>query len=79
MSESGEEAALELMTTVAVCGPVVVGVKLTLIEQLWPAGKLEPQALETEKEDAFVPARAIPLIVRTALPVLLRDTILAVL
>src|ERR1035438_2761432 len=58
----------------AVRDPLTVGVKVTLIVQLAPAATLAPQLLLWPKSPGLVPATARLVIVKAALPVLLRVT-----
>jgi hypothetical protein len=62
---------LSVTVTVAAFKPVVAGRKVTLIVQLAPAVRLEPQVVVREKSTALVPVIATLLIVIVALPVFL--------
>jgi len=48
-----------LKSTDAVRGPAAVGLNVTLMVQLSPAPRLEPQVVVLEKSPAFVPEIAI--------------------
>jgi hypothetical protein len=75
----GLPKALSVMLTEAVRLPVAVGAKVTLILQLPPAGTELPQLLDSLKSPAFVPVTAMPVMVKAAVPVLLRVTACAAL
>ena len=59
---------------VAVRVPPAVGVKVTLIVQLAPAAKVEPQVVVRAKSPAFVPVKEVTIEVRLVVPMLLRVT-----
>ena len=63
--------ALSVMVTAPVLVPVAVGLKVTLMVQLALAATLEPQVLVWEKS----PLTVMLVMLRTALPVLLRVTL----
>jgi hypothetical protein len=63
------------MLTEAVRLPLAVGVKVTLIVQLPPAATEVPQLLLWVKSPGLVPAMARPVMLKGALPVLLRVTL----
>jgi hypothetical protein len=63
--------ALSVMVTTPVLVPVAVGLKVTLRVQLAPAARLEPQVLVWEKS----PLTAMLVMLRVALPVLLKVTL----
>ena len=67
---SGESLALVVVCTEAVFAPVDVGVNVTLMVQLFPAPRLDPQVLLWANMALFVPIRVMPLIVKVAVPVL---------
>jgi hypothetical protein len=52
-------------------------VKVTLIVQLEPAARLEPQVVVSPKSDAFVPVSEITILVSAAVPTFLNVTIWA--
>lgn len=58
----GLPGASSTMFTAAFRAPIAAGVNVTLIEQLAPAARLEPQLFVCEKSEAFVPATLIELI-----------------
>src|SRR5208337_5382639 len=68
----GLPAALSEMLTAAVRVPVAVGVNVTLIVQLPPPATELPQVLVWAKSPALVPVIATLVILKAALPVLLR-------
>ena len=70
---------MSLMLSEAVRVPVAAGVKVTLIVQLAPAASELPQVFIWAKSPALAPVTEMPLIVRAALPVLLRVTVRAAL
>jgi len=51
-----------------------VGVKVTLIVQLAPAAKVEPQVVVRAKSPAFVPVKEVTIEARLVVPMLLRVT-----
>jgi len=63
-------AALSVKLTAAVRVPLARGLKVTLTVQLAPAATLVPQLLVWAKSPEFVPATAIPVMLKAALPVL---------
>ena len=68
----GLPLALSVMLTEAVRLPLAEGVKVTLIVQLVPAATLAPQLLVCAKSLALVPVSARLVMLKAALPVLLR-------
>ena len=66
--------ALSEMLTDALLAPVLVGVKVTLIEQFAVAARVLPQVFVSAKSPAFVPVTPIVTSVREALPVLVSVT-----
>ena len=66
---------LSVMLSVPVSGPVEAGVKVTLMAQLLPAARLEPQVLVSAK----LPLAVIELMVSAAVPVFERVTVCAAL
>ena len=72
----GLPVALSETETVAERAPLALGVKETVMEQLLPAARLEPQLFVCWKSAGFVPASVIPEIVRAALPVFVSVTLL---
>ena len=71
--------ALSVIRSEALREPVAVGLNVTLIVQLAPAARLEPQLFVCEKFEEFVPANAMLLIVSAPVPVLVNVTGLAAL
>jgi hypothetical protein len=71
----GLPLALSLMLTEAVRLPLAVGVKVTLMVQLPPAATELPQVLVWAKSPALLPATAMLVMLKAALPVLLRVTV----
>ena len=67
------------METAALRAPAAVGLKVTLIEQLAPAATALPQVAVWEKSPAFVPVMPIPVMLKLALPVLVRVALCAAL
>ena len=67
--------ALSEMLTEAVRVPPVVGVKITLMVQLPPAARDVPHVLLCAKSLGFVPAIAMLVILKVALPLLLKATV----
>ena len=67
---------LSLTETFADRGPVVVGVKVTAMEQLAPAARLVPQLSPSAKSPGFVPVIAIPEILSVTVPLLVSVMIL---
>ena len=70
--------ALSVTVKVALLVPVAAGVKVTLIAQLDPAARLEPQLLVCPKSPLLVPVMAMPVIDSAALPEFERVTAWAV-
>jgi len=70
-AECGLPAVLSMMVRVALSGPAWMGVKVTLMAQFAPAGRLEPQVLLWLKSATSVPATATLPITTAAVPVLL--------
>lgn len=66
----GLPATLSTRTTPAVKVPLVAGVNVTLMEQLLPAAKLDPQVFVSAKVDGFAPVSATLEMLSAALPVL---------
>ena len=82
VTDCGLSPALSLMLTLALRAPVTLGVKVTLIVQLLPAGNvlgLMGQVLVCAKSPALVPATLIVVIVRSAVPLLVSVTVCAAL
>jgi hypothetical protein len=78
----GLPLALSLMETLALRLPVAEGVKVTLMVQLLPAASvlgLLGQVLVWAKSPALVPVRVMLVMVRAAVPLLVRVTVLAAL
>lgn len=73
----GLPAALSVIETEAVRMPFAVGLKVTLMLQLAPAATLVPQVFVCEKSVELVPVTPMLVIVRVALPVLVRVTFCA--
>ena len=65
---------LSLKETAADSAPIKEGVKLTLIVQLLPAATGLPQVLVGAKSPLLVPVTEMPVMVKLALPVLVRVT-----
>ena len=70
----GELLALSVMVMAAVNAPAVVGAKWPWMVQLAPAARLVPQLLAKTNEVAFVPATAMLVIDKAAVPVLVSVT-----
>ena len=68
----GLPLALSVMLTEAVRLPLAEGLNVTLIVQLLPAATELPQVLVCAKSLALVPVRARLVMLKAALPVLLR-------
>ena len=68
----GLPAALSAMLSAAVRAPLAAGVKVTLTAQLAPAATLAPQLLVWAKSPGFVPVSARLVMLKAALPVLVR-------
>jgi hypothetical protein len=75
----GEPDALSAMLSVAVAAPADVGVKTTEIVQFAPAASELPQLFVSANTLAFAPERVMPVIVKAALPVLVRVAVCAAL
>jgi hypothetical protein len=73
----GLSDALSVMVTDAVRVPGLVGVKVTLIVQLAPAAKLAPQVLAWMKSPPLAPVMEMPVIVRVAVPLLVKVSVWA--
>lgn len=71
----GLPAALSVMLTLPARVPVVVGWKVTMIEQFDSAATLAPQEFVWENSLLFVPVIAMFAIVKVAVPVLERFTV----
>ena len=74
-TECGLPPALSVMLTLALRVPVAVGVKVTLMVQVLPAANvlgLIGQVLVCAKSPAFVPAMPILVMVRSAVPLLVK-------
>jgi hypothetical protein len=71
----GLPAALSVMLTLPVRVFVVVGLKVTMIEQFDPVATLAPHAFVWEKSPLFAPVIAMFVIVKVAVPVLERFTV----
>lgn len=67
------------MVRLAVRVPLADGVNFTLIEQLAPPARLEPQVLVCEKSPLFAPVIAMLEIFSCVLPTLRKVTVLAAL
>ena len=70
----GLPLALSVMLTDAVRVPAAVGANLTLIVQLAAAATLLPQLFVCEKSPAFVPLRAMLVILNAPVPESVRVT-----
>ena len=68
----GLPVALSVRVTAAVRVPVAAGLKVTLIVQLAPAATLDPQLLVWAKSLGLVPESAMLVMLKAALPVLVR-------
>ena len=79
LTACGLPLALSVMLSEAVRLPEAEGVKVTLIVQLAPAATELPHVLVRAKSPALVPATAMLVMLKVALPVLLRVTVRAVL
>jgi hypothetical protein len=75
----GLPVALSVMETVPDLAPVAEGVKVTLIEQMAPAAKLEPQVFVCAKSVLLVPVIAMPNMLSVPVPLLVIVTTLAAL
>jgi hypothetical protein len=71
----GLPLALSLMVTEAASAPTREGLKVTLIVQFAPAATELPQVLVSAKSPALVPVIATLVMLKAALPVLLRVTV----
>ena len=72
LTACGLPLALSVMLTEAVRLPLAAGVNVTLIVQLLPAATELPQVLVCAKSLALVPVSARLVMLKAALPVLLR-------
>ena len=70
---------MSVIVTLADLVPVANGVKVTLIEQLLPAAKLEPQVFVCAKSVLLVPVIAMPDMLSVPVPLLVIVTTLAAL
>jgi len=70
---------LSAIDTLALRAPVLVGLNLSVIVQLFPASTDVPQLLLSMKSPGLLPPRVIPLIARVVLPTLVSVTVLGVL
>ena len=75
----GLPLALSVMLSAAVRAPRAEGVNITAIAQLAPAATELPHVLLCAKSLALVPVTAMPVMLKAALPVLLRVMVCAVL
>jgi hypothetical protein len=77
----GLSVLLSLIETLALRGPVVVGLKITLMLQVLPAATLVPHGFVglREKSPGLVPVMVMLLMVSAELPVLVRIVVWAVL
>jgi hypothetical protein len=75
----GLPVALSVRVTAAVRVPAAAGLKVTLIEQYEPAATLDPQLLVWEKSLALVPESAMLVILKVALPELVKVIVCAAL
>jgi hypothetical protein len=66
----GLSGLLSVMETMALRVPRVVGLKVTVMSQDWPATTLVAQLFVSEKSPGFVPAIAIPATLSVEFPVL---------
>lgn len=73
----GLPLALSVMLTDALRAPAAVGVNVTLIEQLAAAATLDPQVFVCAKSPEFVPVRVVFVMLRVAVPLLVRVTLCA--
>ena len=74
LTDWGLPVALSVMASAAVRLPLADGVKVTLMVQLAPAARLDPQLLVWEKSLAFEPKTAMLVMLNAALPELLKVT-----
>ena len=72
-------AALSVTVTAAVRDPVADGLKVTLIAHLAPAATLEPQVFVWAKSPALAPETAMLVMLKAAVPELVRVTVCAAL
>lgn len=63
---------MSVMVNVAVRVPAAVGVKVTLMVQLSPAGTELPQVLVSKKSPPSAPVIGMPVMIRAVFPVLFR-------
>jgi hypothetical protein len=75
LTDCGLSAALSATFRAADRFPVAVGLKVTLSVHFAPAATLLPHVLLWEKSEPFVPVIVIPVIVSTAVPMLVSVTI----
>jgi hypothetical protein len=75
LTDCGLPAALSVRLRAAVRDPLTAGLKVTLIVQLAPAATLDPQLLVSEKSLESVPVIPMLVMLKAALPVLLRVTV----
>jgi hypothetical protein len=71
----GLPAAVSVMLTLPVRVPVVVGLKVTMIEQFDPEATLAPHAFVWEKSPLLAPVIAMLVIIKVVAPVLERFTV----
>jgi len=64
--------ALSVRVTEAARAPAATGLKATLMVQLAPAATLDPQVFVCAKSAGLAPASAMPLMLKAAVPLLLR-------
>ena len=79
LTACGLPLALSVMLTEALRVPEAEGVKVTLIVQLAPVVSELPHVLVCAKSPALVPVTAMVVMLKVALPVLLRVTVRAAL
>ena len=73
--DCGLPVALSVRARAAVRDPLAAGLKVTLIVHLAPAATLDPQLLVCEKSLEPVPVIPMLVMLKAALPVLLRVTV----
>src|SRR5215472_16505345 len=73
-SDCGLLTALSVKVRLALRVPMLVGVKVTLIVQLAPTARLEPQLLDWAKSLLLAPVRAMAERFKVAVPELVRVT-----
>ena len=78
LTDWGLPVALSVMARAAVRLPLAAGLKVTLMVQLAPAARLDPQLLVWAKSLALVPKTAMLEIFKAEVPELLRVTAWAV-